>query len=43
MCLERADGGFSCVALVCVRRHSLIISVPFYLDGPLVIRNGFVI
>ena len=40
---QGADGAFSCVAQVCVRRQYLIISVPFCLDGLLVIRTGFVI
>ena len=41
--LECANGAFSCVAPVCVGRYSLIMSVPLFRDGPLVLRTCFVI
>ena len=43
MCLERANNSFSCVALMYVRRYLLIISVPFFLDEPIILRASFIV
>ena len=43
MCLEGADGAFSRVALVDIRRHKLVVTFPFLRDYKALLLAGLVV